>query len=107
MFAAESAGRYPSVKTVSMHPGLIRTQSCRPSSSFVLDIALGFIQSLMFMDVPNRARNQLWAAAGSKQEDVKDGPHYTPVDLNNKSANDEKAGKTLWEWTESRLAKAG
>jgi NAD(P)-dependent dehydrogenase (short-subunit alcohol dehydrogenase family) len=110
MFAAEFARRYPAIKAVSLHPGLIKTQLYQPSSSFVMNVVLGMIQPLMFMDVHHGAQNQLWASAGSKREDVKDGAYYTPVgklQRENKWANDQKAGRTLWEWTESELAKAG
>lgn len=114
LFAAEFARRYPEassgVKVASLHPGLIKTQLYEASSSRLSNIALGLIQPLLFMDVPHGAQNQLWAAAGSKREEVKDGAYYTPVGKlqgGNKWANDVTAGKTLWEWTESELAKAG
>jgi NAD(P)-dependent dehydrogenase (short-subunit alcohol dehydrogenase family) len=112
LFAAEFARRYPAIKTVSVHPGLIKTQLFDPSrskSSFVVRNAINWIGPLMFVDVPRGTQNQLWAAAGSARGELKSGAYYTPVGKaqNNKWAGDEAGGKTFWEWTEGELAKAG
>jgi NAD(P)-dependent dehydrogenase (short-subunit alcohol dehydrogenase family) len=112
LFAAEFARRYPAIKAVSVHPGLIKTQLYEPSgstSNFIVRNAINWIGPLMFVDVPRGAQNQLWAAAGSKRGDLKDGAYYTPVGKlqSNKWAGDAAGGKTFWEWTEGELAKAG
>jgi hypothetical protein len=71
--------------------------------------AIHFFGPLVFVDVPTGAWNQLWASVGSKREVVKDGAYYTPVGKlqRNKWAEDIGAGRTLWEWTEGELVKAG
>lgn len=109
LFAAEFARRYPDVKAVSLHPGLIRTQLFERSSGGVMKMVFNIIQPLMFTDVAHGALNSLWLAAGAERGELKDGSYYTPVGKaqSNKWANDQAAGKTLWEWTESELAKSG
>lgn len=112
LFAAEFARRYPAIKTVSVHPGLIKTQLYEPSgstSNFIVRNAINWIGPLMFVDVPRGAQNQLWAAAGIARGELKDGAYYTPVGKlqNNKWAGDEAGGKKFWEWTQGELAKAG
>ena len=70
-FAAELARRYPSITSVSVHPGIIVTDlynSINDSSPFAAmgTKTLGFFGS----SVPQGACNQLWAAAGAKKADL-------------------------------------
>lgn len=112
LFAAEFARRYPDIKAVSLHPGLIKTQLYEPSgstSNFIVRNAIGLFGPLVFVDVPRGAWNQLWASAGSERGERKSGAYYTPVGKlqSNKWAGDEVGGKKFWDWTEGELAKAG
>lgn len=109
LFAAELSRRYPSIKSVSVHPGIILTDlyhSINQRSSF---IALGS-KTLRFFgsSVSEGAYNELWAAAGAKKEDLVNGGYYIPVGHLkpcNKYTQSEEMGKHLWEWTEAELAK--
>jgi len=112
LFAAELARRYPAFKSVSLHPGLIKTDLYLPnqSANAVLKYGLALVGPLVFQDVPHGARNQLWAAAGAKRDELIDGVYYTPVgkaQTGNKFANDKASAKRLWEWTEEEVKKAG
>ncbi|KAJ5766561.1 uncharacterized protein N7511_004177 [Penicillium nucicola] len=110
LFAAELARRYPSLTSVSVHPGIILTDlysSINESSPFasVGTKTLGLFGS----SVPQGACNQLWAAAGAKKTDLSNGGYYVPVGNlkgQNKYVTSEEMGKRLWEWTEAELAKA-
>ncbi|KAE8153825.1 hypothetical protein BDV25DRAFT_148857 [Aspergillus avenaceus] len=107
LFAAELARRYPSITSVSVHPGIILTdlyQSVRERSVFG---ALGSkTLSYLGTPVPQGAYGQLWAAAGAKRQDLVNGSYYIPVGHRkpyNPYANDKDMGRRLWEWTESEL----
>ncbi|KAJ6040185.1 hypothetical protein N7444_009090 [Penicillium canescens] len=111
LFAAELGRRYPSITSVSVHPGIIVTDlynSINESSPYAAigTKTLGFFGS----SVPQGACNQLWAAAGAKKADLSNGGYYVPVGnlkCHNKYVANEDMGKRLWEWTEAELVKAG
>jgi NAD(P)-dependent dehydrogenase (short-subunit alcohol dehydrogenase family) len=110
LFAAELARRYPAFKSVSVHPGLIKTDLYLPSQdvNYLLKYGLALFGPLVFRGVPEGAHNQLWAAAGAKREELVDGAYYTPVGKShagNKFATNQASGKKLWEWTETELNK--
>lgn len=111
LFAAELARRYPALKSVSLHPGLIKTDLYLPnqSANFMLRYGLALVGPFVMQSVPQGAHNQLWAAAGAKRDELVDGAYYTPVGkvhTGNKFANDKIAAKRLWEWTEEEVKKA-
>lgn len=111
MFASELARRYPTLTSVSLHPGIIKTDLYLPSTGANLIVKYGLmvVGPLMFQNVPTGASNQLWLAAGAKKEELVNGAYYTPVGKlrQNKWALDADAGKRLWEWTEQELKTAG
>ena len=112
LFAAELARRYPAFKSVSLHPGLIKTDLYLPNQdvNFLFKYGLALFGPLVLRGVPEGAHNQLWAAAGAKREELVDGAYYTPVGrshADNKFAKDQASGKRLWDWTEAELKKAG
>lgn len=112
MFAAELARRYPAFTSVSIHPGIIKTDLYLPNreSSAITRYGMALIGPLIFQDVPKGAYNQLWAAAGVKRDQLKNGAYYTPVGKlrsGNKFTKDVAGAKRLWEWTEGELAKLG
>jgi NAD(P)-dependent dehydrogenase (short-subunit alcohol dehydrogenase family) len=111
MFAAELARRHPEITSVSLHPGVIKTDLYIPNSQTNPVVRYGAMVfgSLIFGDVPTGALNQLWAAAGASKEELSNGGYYTPVGKlrNNKWARDDEAGRKLWKWTEKELAAAG
>lgn len=112
LFAAELARRYPAFKSVSIHPGLIKTDLYLPNQKVnsLFKYGLALFGPLMLMGVPKGAYNQLWAAVGAKREELVDGAYYTPVGkshLRNKFATDQAGGKMLWDWTEAELKRVG
>lgn len=115
LFAAELARRYPAIKSVSVHPGIIKSDLWNTinKSNALIRLGLILIRPLVFQTIPTGAHNALWAAAGAKKEELQNGAYYAPVgkvdgeNSGNKYAMDVEAGKTLWEWTEGEIAKAG
>lgn len=109
LFAAELSRRYPSITSVSVHPGVIFTDLYSSMSSRSQVVALG-TKSLQFFgtSIPEGAHNELWAAAGAKKEDLANGGYYIPVGHlkpQNKYAQSKEMGQKLWDWTEEELRK--
>ncbi|KAL3427015.1 oxidoreductase [Phlyctema vagabunda] len=105
IYAQELARRYPSIKTVTIHPGVIVT---------------GLVSSLGFWDrfliystnigrrssIEEGSYNQLYLAAGMKREEIINGATYYPVGVLKELddvAKSEKLRTELWEWTEKAL----
>jgi len=111
MFAAELARRHPTLTSVSIHPGIIKTDLYIPNteSNYLMRYGSKLIGPLLFHDIATGALNQLWAAAAARKEELVNGGYYTPVGIfhKNKWATDADAGKKLWEWTEKELETAG
>jgi NAD(P)-dependent dehydrogenase (short-subunit alcohol dehydrogenase family) len=111
MFTAELARRYPTLTSVSLHPGMIKTDLYLPNSesNFLVRYGAIIFGPLIFQTVANGAFNQLWASAGAEKSELVSGSYYTPVGKlrHNKWASDADAGRKLWEWTEKELATAG
>ena len=111
LFAAELARRQPQMTSVSLHPGIIMTDLYEPGRK-AGDLALGGLQAaagLISQSVADGALTQLWCAAGARKGELKSGGYYTVETLRDWKfwANDEKAGRMLWEWTEAGLKAAG
>ncbi|KAI9697452.1 MAG: hypothetical protein M1836_004730 [Candelina mexicana] len=111
LFTKELARRYPSITSVAVHPGLIKTDLYGPSNenSLILRYGLMVLGGLVMQDVPQGTRNQLWAAT-SKDKDIVSGGYYDPVGKKSggsRYAKDKELAKRLWEWTEGELAKHG
>jgi NAD(P)-dependent dehydrogenase (short-subunit alcohol dehydrogenase family) len=111
LFAAELARRHPELTSVSVHPGIIMTDlhnRGQRSGVFVLQ-TLKIAAPLISQDVQHGALTQLWAAAGAKKGDLVNGGYYSVEKLRpwNPWARNELAGKTLWDWTEEGLERAG
>ncbi|KAI1626869.1 short-chain dehydrogenase/reductase [Exophiala viscosa] len=111
MFAAELARRYPQFTSVSLHPGMIKTDLYTPNLEVNPLVRYGssLMGGLIFQTIEAGALNQLWLAAGARKEEIKNGQFYTPVGKvnNNKWATNAKDGERLWEWTEQELKNAG
>lgn len=114
MFAAELARRYPALTSVSVHPGIIKSDLWKSTNenNVLLRFGLMLVGPLIFQTIQTGAHNQLWAAAGARKDELQNGAYYTPVgklegrNSGNKHAKDQEAGKALWEWTEAEIAKA-
>lgn len=106
MYSRELAARYPSITTVSVHPGVIKTDLYAPNqqSSAVMRYGLMLFGSFM-KTVETGAYNQLWAATAKKDE-LTNGAYYTPVGQKSDGggyAQDATLSKQLWDWTEKEL----
>ncbi|KAL3490738.1 hypothetical protein BJX62DRAFT_206665 [Aspergillus germanicus] len=111
LFAAELARRYPSITSVSVHPGLIATDLYGPIGKRNPVAALGSkVLGAVGTQVDAGARNQLWAAVGAKKEQLVNGAYYVPVGICkglNRYVRSEEMGRELWEWSERELRKGG
>lgn len=111
LFARKLAAKYPTITSVSVHPGLIATDLYLPnkSSNALLRYGMALVQPLMFRSVEQGTRNQLWAATAPKGQ-LKNGAYYKPVGSLSNGSGDAQNGEMaekLWEWTEKELASKG
>ena len=108
LFAAELSRRYPSIMSVSVHPGMISTNLYNALKQSSLLNNLGSKILLLFgSSILKGAYNTLWAAVAARQ-DLVNGSYYVPVGnikKYNKYAHSEEMGKLLWDWTELELGK--
>jgi NAD(P)-dependent dehydrogenase (short-subunit alcohol dehydrogenase family) len=125
LYPVELARRYPSVTSVSVHPGVVNTggfSSLGWWDRFILT-ALNFNN---FMTPEEGSRNALWSITAPLYRDQKstdnestikderirrkgfvvNGAYYEPVGVPGKhmrKSTDEDLAKRLWEWTEKEL----
>ncbi|KAF2663552.1 short-chain dehydrogenase/reductase, partial [Microthyrium microscopicum] len=104
LFAKQLATRYPQITSVSLHPGVIKTDLFTPV--MMSNRALGMLSStfgfLVYKTVEEGAKNSLWAATVPKDKLV-NGGYYNPVGQKNDGsafARDQKMAESLWQWTE-------
>jgi len=115
LFAAELARRYPTLTSVSVHPGIIKSDLWNSvnENNALIRFGMKLAGPLMFQTIQTGAHNTLWAAAGAKKDELQNGTYYTPVgkldhrNPGNKRAKDVEAGRALWEWTEAEIVKVG
>ena len=104
LFAKELARRYPQLKAVSVHPGIVNTELYRSTSRwFVVGKFIDVARRWAYTTVQDGAKNQLWAATG---EGVKSGEYYTPVGVmgqGSRLSSDMELAETLWLWTEEAI----
>lgn len=110
MYARELAERYPSITSVAVHPGIIKTDLYGPNqrSSTIMKYGLMIFGSLM-KTIETGVHNQLWAATTEK-ENLVNGAYYTPVGCRSNGggyAQNQKLSKELWDWTEKELDSKG
>ncbi|THY88099.1 NAD(P)-binding protein [Aureobasidium pullulans] len=109
-FSKVAAEKYPTIKSVALHPGVVNTgiwdefKKRRP----YLGMVFGALSGLFLTDVHEGAKRQLWAATAKKQ-DVKTGAFYTPKGTEYPQAilKNDKLAHELWDWTEKEFAKHG
>ena len=111
LYSRELADRYPDITSVSIHPGIIKTDlyAASKESNIFMRYGMMFFGPLIMKDVHQGALNQLWAAVAPKN-DLVNGAYYTPI--GNKSrcssyARDRTLSKELWDWTEKELSSRG
>ena len=104
LYAAELARRYPTITSVSIHPGVVQTGMV--SSMAFWNKALVYITNPVSMRSPAEgAYNQLWAAAGDKSGIV-NGEFYEPIakpGAHARESKNEKLAAELWDWSQKEL----
>lgn len=110
-FIKSLAKRYPNIKCVAVHPGIVNTGITTetvkgyPYLQWLFSI---FIR-LFFTDVHKGALNQLWAAAGPSSE-LESGAYYVPLKkkvTGNKAVDNDELAEKLWDWTEKEFSTYG
>ncbi|KNG52449.1 short-chain dehydrogenase reductase family [Stemphylium lycopersici] len=113
LFTTECARRYPQITSVSIHPGLVRTAMTTSSMSRSKQLFLGATARLTgekWIEPDEGVLNQLWASAGAKKGELKNGGFYKPGGIESTQvltaeAKDEALARRLWEWTDKVLQK--
>lgn len=104
LYPIELAARYPSITSVAVHPGFIKT-ALHNNNTWVDKQIINFLAD-KWLDEEQGAYNQTWAAT-TKKEDLVSGAYYEPVGKKvvpeSKAGRDRKLARELWEWTEREL----
>lgn len=107
LYAKELSKRYPSIKTVSVHPGYIKTDIFA-GVPFVTTLPLKVAVPLGagWTPVEEGPYNQTWAGT-TDRANLEDGAYYVPIakkgQLGTKHAKDASLSKRLWDWTQKEL----
>lgn len=109
LFSQKLAQLYPSITTVSLHPGFVDTEINRSKGggAMWLNYFTKHIVGWVGVSVENGTKTQLWCSVA---EEVESGKYYEPygvVKSPSKSARNEALRDELWEWTEKELAAHG
>ena len=111
-YAAELSKHYPSVKSVSVAPGVTWSELFQKAKygNFIEDFLYKTLIRAMNQPVEEGAWNMLWAAFSPK-EGVVNGEYYDvpfgTVGKRNIEAKKESLAQELWAWTEKELEKGG
>jgi len=105
LYATELAAHHPSITSVAVHPGFIKTDLFA-STNFMDRQVVNIISGGNWLDTEQGAYNQTWAAT-TKKENLVNGAYYEPVGVkttpSTKLGRDRALAKELWEWTEKEL----
>lgn len=105
LYTSELARRYPMIKLVAVHPGIIDTgltPNWVKANVFTRWITAGAEGGLKQPE--EGSWNQLWAATGTG---VVSGEYYEPiaqVGTRTKRSKDPNLGNEIWEWTQEQLS---
>jgi len=109
-FTQSYAKRYPNIKSVALHPGLVRTDiGGEMTANPFLVFIFGLLNKVASVDIPTGTLNQLWASTADPDK-VKSGSYYVPLSKEaNRSGimNDKGKAEELWQWTENELRDHG
>lgn len=109
LFAQKMAQLYPSITSVSLHPGFVNTEinTGKAGGSFWLSLLIRNIVGWVGLSVEDGTKNQLWASVAPE---VESGKYYDPIGVlktGSKWARDETKREELWQWTEKELKAHG
>ncbi|KIW14036.1 hypothetical protein PV08_06817 [Exophiala spinifera] len=108
LWAREMSRRYPWMKVVSVHPGVVGTNLLNGAtgSPAWIKAVLGASKAVgLTASVEKGVRNQLWAATADEDK-VKNGEYFEPVGVmgkGSKESKDDDLARKVWEWTEAEL----
>jgi retinol dehydrogenase 12 len=105
LHATELARRYPNIKTVAVHPGMVQTGlTTTMQKSFILArFIVPVVSHFNAVGVEQGALNQLWAATDPA---VESGEYYEPIGvsgLGSVLSRDTTLAEKLWAWTEDEI----
>ncbi|KAI7229722.1 hypothetical protein KC330_g7301 [Hortaea werneckii] len=108
LFAKKLAQMYPCIRSIAVHPGLVRTenQSKADGAGWFMYLWKPLL-AFTGLTVEEGAKTQLWAATASEAQS---GKFYFPVgkeDDGGQHGKDVKMSDDLWRWTEKELALNG
>ncbi|KAL6837395.1 hypothetical protein V8C40DRAFT_260409 [Trichoderma camerunense] len=109
LFARELARRYPNITTLSMHPGIVRTEiwKGKKDASLLMRTFLRPLVSLIGVAPEEGVKTQLWCTVS---KDVKNGAYYEPIgkaNMRGKFTEDDELAGELWSWTDKELLAHG
>nr|OQO29451.1 hypothetical protein B0A51_02758 [Rachicladosporium sp. CCFEE 5018] len=107
LFAKKLAQLYPSITSVSIHPGMVSTEIFgKMGAGGLLKVLFKPIVYFASYNVEDGAKTQIWAGTG---KEVLTGKYYVPFgkEATFKAAEDEKIMNELWEWTDEELKNKG
>jgi len=113
LFTRKLAKRYPSIKSVAVHPGRVQTPLLDPmfEKKNATVYFQKFYDALASPLTPEQgAYTSLWAATWPKKEDVVNGAHYVPfgkLSAGDKRSRDMALADRLWDWQEEEFKKRG
>lgn len=106
LYGQAFARRYPSIRSLVVHPGIVNTNLSNGvsyiSRIFLYAATLG---GLLALSPESGANSILWAATAD-QSKVESGRFYEPIGkarAPEKSGMDEEAAQRLWDWTQNEL----
>ncbi|OQN97673.1 hypothetical protein B0A48_16537 [Cryoendolithus antarcticus] len=107
LFAKKLAQLYPTITSVSIHPGMVSTEIFgKMGAGGLLKVLFKPIVYFASYNVEDGAKTQIWAGTGNG---VATGKYYVPFGKEStfKAAEDEKVMNELWEWTTEELKTKG
>ena len=103
------AKRYPTIKAVAIHPGMVNTNLSTTLRQSVLlaRILMPIVSHFSAVGIKQGVLNQLWGATSAEAES---GQYYEPVGVGGNGSpptDDMELAEKLWAWTEEELAAGG
>jgi NAD(P)-dependent dehydrogenase (short-subunit alcohol dehydrogenase family) len=110
LYAAELAQRYPKILSVSVHPGVVKTDLVNTLSPVRKGFVYGtnWLMGISLMEPYQGCFSQVWTA-GAARDKIVNGAFYWPIgvvkkDMLGGQPASKKAASKLWDWTQDVLA---